>query len=283
VGNGGAGTLIIENHGKVHNRDAYVGYGSSGTVSVDGPLSEWQLSGNVHIGDSLGSGVLSVTNYGLIGAPKVIVGINGEIHGDGIIEARIENSGIVSPGPGVSSGVSVALQIRGPFAQGAAGKLIMELASATSYDRLNLASVYGGSLAGTLTVKLINGFVPQPGDDFDLLSAYAIVGTFDTLQLPALTGNLEWQVLYQTNGVKLVVVLPGDYNFNGIVDAADYVVWRKNDGSPAGYNAWRMHFGQTAGSGSGAIANAAIPEPSTLATLLVGMLAAYVRRRTLVS
>ena len=62
--------------------------------------------------------------------------------------------------------------------------------------------------------------------------------------------------------------IPGDYNFDGTVDAADYVVWRKTDGTPAGYTLWRSHFGQTAGSGSDANSNAAIPEPTTLVLLM---------------
>ncbi len=49
--------------------------------------------------------------------------------------------------------------------------------------------------------------------------------------------------------------LPGDYNLSGVVDAADYVVWRKSDGSPDGYNTWRVNFGAVGvpggGSGSG--------------------------------
>jgi hypothetical protein len=73
--------------------------------------------------------------------------------------------------------------------------------------------------------------------------------------------------------------LPGDYNFDGKVDAADYVVWRKTDGTPAGDNEWRTHFGQTANDGSGANANAAIPEPSTVALLLIGFLTTCYPRR----
>jgi hypothetical protein len=38
----------------------------------------------------------------------------------------------------------------------------------------------------------------------------------------------------------------GDFNGDGAVDAADYVVWRKTDGSPAGYVLWRTNFGRTA-------------------------------------
>ena len=38
------------------------------------------------------------------------------------------------------------------------------------------------------------------------------------------------------------VPMPGDYNQNGVVDAADYVVWRNGLGTtytPAGFDTWR--------------------------------------------
>ena len=53
---------------------------------------------------------------------------------------------------------------------------------------------------------------------------------------------------------NVVAHLPGDFNNDGTVDAADYVVWRKNDGTQAGYDAWRAHFGASLGSGAGAMA-----------------------------
>jgi hypothetical protein len=70
--------------------------------------------------------------------------------------------------------------------------------------------------------------------------------------------------------------LDGDYNDDGVVDAADYVWWRKHDGTPAGYNAWTANFGLTSGSSSAATGSAsalAVPEPggsrfACLATLV---------------
>ena len=56
--------------------------------------------------------------------------------------------------------------------------------------------------------------------------------------------------------------LPGDFNGDDIVDAADYVVWRKNFGTQTSYDVWRAHFGQTAGSGSSTVANTTVPEPA---------------------
>jgi hypothetical protein len=45
---------------------------------------------------------------------------------------------------------------------------------------------------------------------------------------------------------------PGDFNQDGAVDSADYVVWRKGFGTDFtqdDYDVWRAHFGETAGSG----------------------------------
>lgn len=72
--------------------------------------------------------------------------------------------------------------------------------------------------------------------------------------------------------------LPGDFNQDGKVDAADYVAWRKSPssfgGDPGGYNTWRTQFGQSvAGEAKGAASNIAIPEPSTLALLALAVLA----------
>lgn len=40
--------------------------------------------------------------------------------------------------------------------------------------------------------------------------------------------------------------MPGDFNVDGIVDAADYVAWRKSDNTQAGYAAYRNNFGTAA-------------------------------------
>jgi hypothetical protein len=78
--------------------------------------------------------------------------------------------------------------------------------------------------------------------------------------------------------------LAGDFNRDGVVNAGDYIAWRKTlganvtryagadgDGSgkidQADYLRWRANFAATAGGGTGA-ANA-IPEPTNLAILWV--------------
>jgi hypothetical protein len=71
----------------------------------------------------------------------------------------------------------------------------------------------------------------------------------------------------------------GDYNNNGVVDMADYVLWR--NGGPiqnevastgtidaADYDAWRARFGNTSGSGS-ALGTSVVPEPTSIMLLAI--------------
>jgi hypothetical protein len=86
--------------------------------------------------------------------------------------------------------------------------------------------------------------------------------------------------------------LEGDYNGNGVVDAADYTVWRDTEGStttldadgsgngtvgPEDYTLWKNNFGSTAGAGS--LVAATVPEPAALVLWLVAVAAGMVSRR----
>jgi hypothetical protein len=74
--------------------------------------------------------------------------------------------------------------------------------------------------------------------------------------------------------------LTGDYNDDGKVDAADYVVWRKNPGmfgNAQGYTDWRANFGAMGGAGAGDLGG--VPEPSSLALAMLGLVAVGVWRR----
>lgn len=67
----------------------------------------------------------------------------------------------------------------------------------------------------------------------------------------------------------------GDYNNDGTVDAADYVVWRKTGISGThGYTVWQTNFGTTI-SGSGGSTTGAVPEPSSLVLLFAMAAASY--------
>ncbi len=97
--------------------------------------------------------------------------------------------------------------------------------------------------------------------------------------------------------VTKVYAVAGDYNGNGTVDAADYVLWRDNVGSTtnlaadgnmngvidtADYMVWRSNFGTSLPTGSGSSisggaslsAGVSVPEPTGLLLALGGSIAA---------
>ena len=83
-------------------------------------------------------------------------------------------------------------------------------------------------------------------------------------------------------GMRIAEVLaPGDFNGDGVVDAADYVIWRKYDGSDAaGYETWRANFGTPAGSGT---VVATVPEPPTALLVIMAVAILAIRGHNSVS
>lgn len=221
----------------------------------------------------------SVTGFGTIDSANSLAKhatINGTVQGNSA-EQPITLSGYIK-GAGTfdnviftgtySPGLSPTVAAVGSITLPPASTLLMEVGGTTaggSYDQIQATGTL--SLGGTLAVSLINGFNPAAGNSFDILDWGTLSGTFSAISLPTLS-RLNWNTsqLYTTGVISVASVgLPGDFNFNGIVDAADYVVWRKTDASQQGYDTWRANFGATVGSGAGPAnsASTTVPEPTT--------------------
>jgi hypothetical protein len=132
------------------------------------------------------------------------------------------------------------------------------------------------------------GFFPQNvtnGNNITMLLSEMLV--FKRTLSDAEVNSLGFE-LAQKYGISTSFTAPGgvtgDYNNDGVVDAADYTVWRDNLGSTtftlpnrdpansgaismADYTSWKNNFGQH--SGSGALGTGAVPEPSSGMMLLI--------------
>ncbi len=137
-------------------------------------------------------------------------------------------------------------------------------------------------------------FASEPFIDQNRLLEDGILSVFVQENDDAVTGRTGTP-LHVLEYTIQSTALAGDYNDDGIVNAADYTVWRDNVGEPAGslpndidgvtigaaqYNTWKTFYGQT----SGMIPRGAltVPEPASLVLLLIGTLAAVAPRHTTV-
>lgn len=121
-----------------------------------------------------------------------------------------------------------------------------------------------------------------------------------TLTVPAgklTSGNTyNWKVRYEDNYngwssystpstfSTIAPVYAGDFNHDGVIDMADYTVWRSgespNPNSIGDYNSWRANFGTSPGGGASLLVNGqsvAVPEPSAM-VCLSGLALLFARR-----
>jgi autotransporter-associated beta strand protein len=157
------GTSQIDSSGTLTVSGAYKQ--SGGTTQVDGALNVTpgqnlsltggQLAGSGSIGNATSSGTITVTNSG----------------------------GTVKPGDLLPNVTVATLTINGNYTQQSGGTLEIDLGGTTagSYDVLKVSNA--ASLAGTLNLKLVNGFTLTPGttETFDILQAGSITGNFTSI------------------------------------------------------------------------------------------------------
>ncbi len=122
--------------------------------------------------------------------------------GTGTIESNVTNAGTVSPGNSAGS-----ITVQGDYTQSADGILDIELGGATAgtqYDQLTVTGT--ATMAGTLNVSLIDGFIPQVGDSFTILPYGTRSGGFSTLNVPE---GYRWGFEYGYSGIILTVLEGG--------------------------------------------------------------------------
>jgi hypothetical protein len=181
------------------------------------------------------------------------------------------------------------------FQQTGTGSMTIDVAGLGlgSFDRLVTSGI--AQLDGTLDV--FTGVAQPLGSSIQVITATGgVLGTFDEVNSlgVALGAGLEWQAVYNPNNVNLVVglILPGDYNNDGAVDAADYTVWADNLGTAntlpgdptpgavtgADYTVWVANYGAVAAASSMGMATS-IPEPTGLVLLAAAAVMVSDKRR----
>jgi hypothetical protein len=200
---------------------------------------------------------------------------NGFLGGDGIVNGDLTlAAAVVAPGHGIGE-----LTVKGDFTMGSESVLEIEIGgtSTNQFDTLQVAqNVY---LDGTLAVTLTGDYYPDFGQQFSVVQAVSISNRGIVLGGPDAE---NFKLIFGLGELLLestVAGRPGDYNNDGLVDAADYTVWRDHFGTTtlpnrdpgavglvgqSDYLVWKTNFG-TSGTGSAT----AVPEPGSLFLILL--------------
>jgi len=155
--------------------------------------------------DTENSGTINLqgTNLTMQGATTNLAG--GRFTGTGslIPNSTILNDGVFAPGSEVGT-----LGVTGSWTQSASGRLAIDvggLVAGTDHDKLTVSST--ATLGGELRLASFNGFTPQFGDTFEVLTAGTISGTFDTVRYQGiLNGDNRIELVYFPTSVIAQVV-----------------------------------------------------------------------------
>jgi hypothetical protein len=111
----------------------------------------------------------------------------------------------------------------------------------------------------------INGFMRSDSDSLSNVDGLRLLSDWNSHpDLSSLVGQTIRLRFYLQDATlySFQIVLPGDFDGNGVVDITDYVIWRKTGINGAqGYADWRANFGATVANSASGVGSSAIPEP----------------------
>lgn len=249
----------------LHQFQTSVALGSSTTVNVAAG-AELAFNNSLNLNGhtlNINSGITNINN---------VVAAGG---------GTVNNSGILGGGGSIA----------GNLTNNASGTLRTEILGTGPFDVTGLSVAGTANLAGTIDVSL-GGFNPSNGQQFTVLTAGNLVN--NGLSLHA-SDTGRFVLSFSGNNLVVRAFGSGDYNGNGAVDAADYVVWRDTLGSTnnlvadgsgngivdsADYDFWRQRFGTSTGAGASAQNSLAVPEPTAFCLAISWALLLTRRRST---
>ncbi len=127
-----------------------------------------------------------------------LLGGSGTVFGDGIVSATV--------GPGGSAG---RLEFTGDYEHTSGAHLDIELGGLVPGEDFDVLEIGGqATLDGTLNVSVIDGFTPQLGDSFVIMTFDSLVGDFATYTGLDLAGGLALQPSLSESSLTLTVVQP---------------------------------------------------------------------------
>ena len=241
--------------------------GNNATLAMN---SGWlKIDDTLEIGSAAGVGRVTLNPTATLSAPQVNLGEMGTLDGSGSLDGNVFNQGEVSPGSSIGT-----VEVEGDFTQDSSGLLKLEIASASSFDKLLVDGILAAG--GTLEVELLS-YTPQAGESYKLLEFGAFSGSF-LLDLPSLSPGLAWDdALLATEGQLSVVsetANDADFNNDGIVDGLDFLFWQQNDDAANQLGLWQSQYGTS----SATAASRVVPEPWSFLQLMVFAIASVWRR-----
>ncbi len=191
-----------------------VGSGATLTVPPGSHAAGTALAG------FLNSGNVQIASGGTISSPSQYTQVTGQTTVDGHLSGVVNfaggsvygNGGTISGNVTSNAAINIGdspmtvglLNFAGNYTQGPNGSLTFDIASLNQYDQLNITG--HAQLNGLMTVDLLNGYIPQVGNMFDIMNYGSESGTFSMVVGLPINGQEHFVLEYNSTNLTLDVV-----------------------------------------------------------------------------
>ncbi len=212
----GSGTLILTGSNTYSGTTTV----NNGTLQLgeDGVTGTTTVASDIAVNSGAGLNVdanstITVSGDATLQGNDTNIGANSQITFDGTTtgagnftgDGKVTFSGTYQPGNSpaiITSYVEVELDSTNILEMELGG-----LTAGTEHDRFDVINTL--TVAGSLNIILINGFVPADGNMFDILNWNMLYGSFETINLPNVDSGLAWNSSsLLTTGTLSVEVIP---------------------------------------------------------------------------
>ncbi|MCX7417981.1 MAG: cadherin domain-containing protein, partial [Planctomycetia bacterium] len=196
--NAAAGSFTIQNGRNFTTAAGISEFANAGSMNITAGTT-FTVSNGKKYSQTAGTTTLNGT---LVTSNSVEVDIQGgTLQGSGDITGNLRNASQVNPGTSPGS-----LDVSGDYSQTADGILNIEIGGTTpitQFDQINI--VGSASLNGTLNVSLIDPFVPNVADAFQIMTFGSHTGDFATKNGLTITSTLNFDPQFNVPGLLLDV------------------------------------------------------------------------------
>ena len=194
----GTGTLRISTNGGVNAGDLTVGP----DITLNAATGGYLASGSFEI---MGTVLPDISKSFIVESQNDMLSNSGLFHARSpstlTVRGLASNDGTFQ----IESG-SVIQTERAGYTQSASGALIIDIRSLGTANHGQLTATEAVSLAGSLTVNLVDSYEPEIGDTFTIVTGTSITGAFDTSNGLVIGNGKQFNVIYNATDVTLEVV-----------------------------------------------------------------------------
>lgn len=230
IGEAGQADLLIENGGYFQKAGGAVHIGGQasgvGTVALHGVNSVYKGQ-HLSVGErgvgrfEINDARVALGNVDPIDVPSGELHIGdweGQLSGTGTVVGNVENlAGRIMPGGRVDPALAGILTIDGDYTQHDTAFMTIKMTGPVAGEEYSVLNVTGtATLANVLDMWHVDGYFPPIGEQYTILTADTINGTFDVI------GPGWFEAAYNQNDVTITVLMsPGDLDGDNDVDLAD--------------------------------------------------------------